>query len=206
MFRFIASRHAMPFIFALSILFVLNMAHANNLQQIQSIVDQVIATLNNSELSKPENQQQRRDELRRVIYQQFDFEKMAQSAVGFKWQKFKPEQKKKFVELFRQILENAYLTKIERYQGEKFIFNKEVELSPELSRVDSVVYASNGQNFNISYHLYPTKEGWKIFDLTIEGVSVVANYRSQFNQILGNSTIDKLIEMLEKKVSENNKL
>lgn len=178
-------------------------AVASPTDQIRATVEQAIAVLQDASLSQEANREARRAKLKEVIYHRFDFEKMAQGAVGVKWRQFSPEQQKRFVELFSRLLEHSYLGKIESYEGEKFTFLKEIPQGPTVVRVDSTV-ESKGQQYKLSYNMVQTgPDEWKVFDVIIEGVGLVANYRTQFSQLLQQGSVDDLLARLDKKVKEN---
>lgn len=171
--------------------------------QIRATVEQAIAVLQDPALAQEANRDARRAKLKDVIYTRFDFEKMAQGAVGIKWRQFNPEQQKRFVDLFSRLLEHSYLGKIESYEGEKFSFLKEVPQGPSVVRVDSTV-ESKGQQYKLSYNMVQTgPDEWKVFDVIIEGVGLVSNYRTQFTQLLQQGTVEDLLTRLDKKVREN---
>ncbi|NGZ07012.1 MAG: ABC transporter substrate-binding protein [Magnetococcales bacterium] len=168
-------------------------------------VQQAIQILKDPELAVPARREERREMLRRVIYQEFDFPRMSQSAVGRAWNKFTPGQQQRFSDLFRRLLENTYMSVIERYDGERVEFVKEVPKADDLVLVDSVVYAK-GQQYRLSYYMRSTKAGWKVDDVVIEGVSVVANYRSQFQQAIRTpEDIEPLLARLKEKVETSQK-
>ncbi|MBF0629143.1 MAG: ABC transporter substrate-binding protein [Magnetococcales bacterium] len=163
-------------------------------------VQEAVAILKDPELSVPARREERREMLRRVIYQEFDFARMSQSAVGRAWVKFTPGQQQRFSELFRRLLENTYMGVIERYNGERVEFVKETNKAEDLVLVESVVYAK-GQQYRLGYYMRNTNGAWKVDDVVIEGVSVVANYRSQFQQAIRTAEdIEPLLTRLQEKV------
>ncbi len=171
-------------------------------RQIQSTVESALRILQDKRYVKEGRLEERREKLRALIFHRFDFQRMSMGAVGRKWRKFKPDQKTRFVELFKRILENSYMDKIENYSDEKFSFVKEVRQNNRYTRVDSIV-KSKGQEYAISYRMVKAnKKQWKVFDVIIEGIGLVANYRSQFTQILRTSSVEQLLVRLNKKVEE----
>ena len=167
---------------------------------LEQAVQNAIVILNDPSLNNPEKAIERREKLRDVIYAEFNFETIAQSAVGRSWHNFSEAQKLRFIPLFKRLLENTYISTIERYKGEDVRFVKEIELSKTMVRADSIV-KSKGSEFKVSYQLHQqdTLE-WKVVDVIIEGVSVISNYRSQFKRMLRRGTseeIEKLLEQLE---------
>lgn len=172
------------------------------MEALESSVNQAIEILKDPALVAPEQKELRRQKLRDVLYPQFDFDRMAKGSTGRKWNKFSDKQKERFTHLFKKLLENTYLGMIERYQGEEVSFVKEVKKSDTVVRVDSII-VSKGQKYDMSYRLGKDGEEWKVFDVIIEGVSVVANYRAQFKQILRKSKpdIEGMLAKLEEKVA-----
>ncbi|MBF0427454.1 MAG: ABC transporter substrate-binding protein [Magnetococcales bacterium] len=173
----------------------------NHMDKLATSVHQAIAILNDKELAVPARREERREMLRRVIYQEFDFSRMSQSAMGRVWNKFTPGQQQRFSELFKRLLENTYMNMIERYDGERVEFLKEMPKAEDLVLVDSLIH-SKGQKYRISYFLHHNGGGeWKVDDVIIEGVSVVSNYRSQFQQaVRTEDDIEPLLLKLEEKV------
>lgn len=129
----------------------------------------------------------------------FDYVELSRRSLGIKWNKFSPEQRKEFVELFKTILKDAYVDAITAYTNEQVNFTKEVPLSETTVEVQSVVVSEGGET-PISYRVIKKENNWKVYDVVIEGVSLISNYRSQFREILGNNPPEGLIETLRKKV------
>jgi len=128
----------------------------------------------------------------------FDFVELSKRTLGLDWNKLTPEQRKEFVQLFRSILRDAYVERVTAYTGEPVNFTKEVPLSDTAVEVQSVVATKNGQ-VPINYRV--TREGndWRVYDVVIESVSLVSNYRTQFREILGNNPPEKLLDTLRKR-------
>lgn len=156
---------------------------AGALSHMENSVQKALVILQDPTLDVPEKQMERRAKLRDAIYANFNFDVMSQWAVGSKWRKFSAEQKAQFIVLFARLLENTYMNTIERYKSEEVRFTKELPQSDKITRVDSVV-VSKGTEFSVSYQLIQDNQEWKVCDVIIEGVSVVANYRAQFKQLL----------------------
>ena len=131
----------------------------------------------------------------------FDYVELSKRTLGLNWNKFPPEQRKEFVELYRTILKNAYVDKITAYTNEQVNFTKEVPLSETTVEVQSVVVSKGGET-PINYRVMKKENNWKVYDVVIEGVSLISNYRTQFREILGNNPPEKLLETLRKKVGK----
>ncbi|MBF0147831.1 MAG: ABC transporter substrate-binding protein [Magnetococcales bacterium] len=172
--------------------------------RLENTVRQALAVLQNPAYAPPEQRETKRKLLQEIIYPEFDFQRMSQAAVGQPWKKFSTEQQERFTLAFRTMLENTYFNMIERYSGEEVTFTNEVPLSNQVLRVDSVVVAK-GQKYDMSYRMYPKGDQWLVFDIIIEGVSVISNYRSQFKQLLqsANPDIEGLLVRMQEKNNEN---
>jgi phospholipid transport system substrate-binding protein len=130
----------------------------------------------------------------------FDWIELSKRTLGMNWNKFTPEQRKEFVELYRHILKDAYVDKITSYTNEQVNFTKEVPLSDNMVEVQSTILYKGGV-VSIFYRVMKKGSEWKVYDVVIEGVSLINNYRTQFREILGNNPPQTLIDTLRKKVS-----
>ncbi|HVN23003.1 MAG TPA: ABC transporter substrate-binding protein [Syntrophorhabdales bacterium] len=128
----------------------------------------------------------------------FDFVELSKRTLGLNWNNFSPDQRKEFVQLFENILKDAYVEKIIAYTNEQVDFVKEVPLSENTVEVQSTV-VSKGAQVPINYRVIKKDNDWKVYDVVIEGVSLINNYRTQFREILGNNPPEKLLETLRKK-------
>lgn len=131
----------------------------------------------------------------------FDYVELSKRTLGLNWNKFSPEKRKEFVGLYRTILKNAYVDKITAYTNEQVNFTKEASLSETTVEVQSVIVSKGGET-SIYYRVMKKENVWKVYDVVIEGVSLISNYRTQFREILGNNPPEKLLETLRKKVGE----
>jgi phospholipid transport system substrate-binding protein len=119
--------------------------------------------------------------------------------LGGNWSKLNPVQQQEFTQLYRRILEKAYIDKILSYTNEKIDFSKESMLSDNQAEVQTKVITSS-KEIPIFYKVIRKDGIWKVYDVAVENVSLVQNYRSQFNSILAKNTPDQLLEILRKKV------
>ena len=132
----------------------------------------------------------------------FDFVELSKRTLGRNWNRFDPGQRREFVGLFRKLLGEIYIDKIIEHGGEEVRFTTEVPLAADIVEVRSEV-AAKGGNVRISYRLIKKSDEWKVYDVVIEGVSLVDNYRTQFRSILANNPPEKLLETLRAKVAKN---
>ncbi len=166
--------------------------------QIKQTVDAVIDILNNKELKKPEKRELREKKIREVINKSFDFEEMAKRSLALHWNKRSPEEKKEFVALFSDLLENTYIRKIERYEQEKVIYTDE-KIEGQYASVKTKIVKTQEVEIPVEYRIFKKGAKWEVYDIIVEGVSLVNNYRSQFTQIIRSSSYEELVKRLRKK-------
>jgi len=142
----------------------------------------------------------KKEKIRKLVREFFDFNVLSRLTLGRHWKQFKPEQQKEFVKLYRTLLENVYMERILAYTDEKFVFEKGIMHSKKKAEVKSKIVTSTAQ-IPINYRMVIRGKEWKVYDVVIEGISMVRNYRSQFNEILAKQSPDQLLETLKKRVS-----
>ncbi|MGZ8429311.1 MAG: Tgt2/MlaC family protein [Candidatus Deferrimicrobiaceae bacterium] len=164
-------------------------------EQIRGTIDRGIETLKDPALAAKGKREERRGLLRKEIAPVFDFAEMSKRSLGTRWRERTPEERDRFVVLFRVLLENSYLGKIEAYEGEVIRYGKETVDGP-YAEVKTLVVTRKGQEIPVDYRLLVDGGKWRIYDVVIEGVSLVNNYRSQFNSILQKSSFAEMMEKL----------
>lgn len=189
-------------IVALAVLWSVSTAFANVTDTIKKTVDEVIQIVSDKELKKKSNEQQRRTAIKKSIATIFDSQEMAKRTLGKHWNQRTPAERKLFVELFATLLENSYAGKIESYNNEKVVYTKEI-VDGEYAEVKSKVVTSKRDEYALDYKLMKTESGkWMVYDVVIEGVSLVANYRTQFNKIIIANGYPELVKKLQVKSKE----
>ena len=166
--------------------------------QLRETADKVLAILKDPNRKSEAKKEERRNELRQVIYPRFDFEDMAKRSLGTYWRGRTPEEQQDFVKTFSAILEKSYADKIESYNGEKIAYKSEL-LDKDYAEVDTKVVTKKGEEFAINYKLHLVSGVWKVYDLVIENISLVNNYRSQFSRILSTSSYGELMRRMKEK-------
>jgi phospholipid transport system substrate-binding protein len=166
--------------------------------QVRQTADKVLLILQNARLKAEDKKQERLDQLRQVISARFDFNEMAKRALGQHWQRRSAEEQRQFVRLFTDLLWRSYADQIESFNGEKIVYGHEQQ-DKDYSEVDTKVVTKKGEEFSINYRLHAVGSEWKVYDVVIENISLVNNYRSQFNHILANSSFDELLRKLQAK-------
>jgi phospholipid transport system substrate-binding protein len=186
------------FLYILSLVFIpTDYCLASTVQdQLEGSINELLEILKDPALKGEDATQERREALRKVIYERFNFAIAARLSLGKNWAKHSEEEKKIFVGLFGKLLEQTYAEKIESYTDEKVEFLRE-RIAGSKAQVNTKLFG-NDTEILIDYRLYKDEDGvWRIFDIVVEGVSLVNNYRSQFTQILQRDDFGKLIEELK---------
>lgn len=171
---------------------------------VQSAVTRVIQTLDAAQqrprlarAGRPQTDGAR-TEIRRIASELFDFGEVSRRALGRHWTGRSPEEQAEFVALFTELLERAYVGKIEAYSGERILYTSEV-IDGEYATVRSRVQTTQRREVGLDYRLHLTDGGWKVYDVLIDGVSFVSTYRSEFNRIIKLHSWDELMDRLRKK-------
>jgi phospholipid transport system substrate-binding protein len=164
-------------------------------------IDNIIDILKNEELKKPERANERRSEIRKLVGERFDLEEMAKRSLALQWRKRTPEEKKEFVSLFSDLLERSYIKKIESYTDEKILYTAE-NIEGEYAVVRTKIITDRNVEVPIDYKLLKEKGNWEVYDVVIEGVSLVNNYRIQFNSIIRKDSYQELVKRMKNKLEE----
>jgi phospholipid transport system substrate-binding protein len=123
---------------------------------------------------------------------------MAKRSLGSEWQRRSPEEQREFVKLFTELIENAYLDNIESYDGEKVAITDEKQ-DKDFAEVNSKISTPKGEDIAVNYKLHQVGADWKVYDVVIENVSLVNNYRTQFNRVIARSSFDDLLRRMKEK-------
>jgi len=169
------------------------------LDTVQTNVNKVIEVLRDMKLKGESAKGIKKEKLEAIYEQMFDEVELSMRTLGGNWTKLNPAQQQEFIQLYRQVLEKAYLDKLLSYTDEKIVFSKENMLSNNQAEVQTKVITSS-KEIPIFYRVIQKDGTWKVYDVVVENVSLVQNYRSQFNSILAKNTPDQLLEILRKKV------
>ena len=165
---------------------------------VKAAVDRVISVLNNPKLKGPAHEKERRAQIRQAVFEVWDFREMAKRSLAQYWRERTEAQKKEFTDLFSDLLERSYINRIESYSGEKIIWDKEI-VDPPYATVDSHFLTKRREEIPVDYKLLDENGKWKVYDMVIENVSLVNNYRTQFNKIIRQSSYDDLVKKMKNK-------
>ena len=166
-------------------------------EQIKTTVDQVLEVLKDPKLQGDGKKTERREKLRQLILPRFDFAEMGKRALGNNWNRY-PDKQQEFVTAFKQLLEDTYADQIEAAKGDKVVYLNE-RAEKDYAEVATKVISSKGEETPMTYKLHPVDSEWKVFDIVVENISIVNNYRSQFNRVLTNASVDELIQRMKDK-------
>jgi len=166
--------------------------------QLKQSIDSILAVLKNPEFKSESQKEKRRDMLGKIVEERFDFEKMSQLSLARYWKERTQDEKSEFVALFGRLLKDTYITKMEGYTDEKIIFLKERRKKKKVQINTKII--TQTIEIPINYRMF-TRENdlWMVYDVVIEGVSLIGNYRSQFGQILERDSFEELMDKLKKK-------
>jgi len=177
-------------------------AHAGTpTDQLRGSIDKVIAILQDPALKQPAKQDERRQKIRAVANEIFDWQETGKRALARHWQARSPQERDEFSKLFADLLERSYVGKIEAYSGEKIVYGEET-LDGDQATVRTKLLTKSGTQVPIDYQMQKVDDRWRVYDVKIENVGLVANYRSQFNRIIQQSGFPDLMQRLKTKQEE----
>lgn len=170
---------------------------------IKQVTEQVVQILDDPKLQGPEKRQQRQQHMQQIAHEVFDWDEMAKRALATYWRERTPQQQKEFVTLFRDLVERSYMNQLESAAGERqnIVYTGE-QVDGSRAVVKTKVITKRNREVPIDYRLYKADGRWQIYDVVIEGISLVNNYRSQFNRILASSSYDELIQRMKSRQAD----
>jgi phospholipid transport system substrate-binding protein len=140
-----------------------------------------------------------RERLRAIADAHLDFESMARSTLGYHWRDLTPDQRARFTALFKSFIEDAYLSRIQDYSGQDVTFLRETVDGADYGEVYSQVVGNGDEPVQLNFMLHRENGEWKIYDVAVDGISITANYRTQFNRVMNNQGLDALMGELTTK-------
>ena len=164
-------------------------------ETIQTQVNRVLDVLKNPSDAKAVKEKK----ILSIVDEFFDYSELSRRTLANHWKAFTPEQQKEFTTLFGKLLANVYMDKVMQYTNEKVVFGKETKLSENTVEVQSEIL-TQGKSVPLNYRMISNNKGeWKVYDVVIEGISLVMNYRSQFREILSSKPPENLLKTLREK-------
>jgi len=170
-------------------------------EKVKETADKIIAIVSDPSLKDPAKAAQRRERIRRTVDELCDWEEMSRRSLGRHWAQRTEQEKKEFVHLFGQLLERTYVDKVEGYSGEKVNYLGE-RVDGDYAEVDVKVVTNKNTEIPVIYRMRAKDQKWWVYDMVIEGVSLVNNYRTQFSDIMAKSSFEGLMKKLREKSAE----
>lgn len=170
-------------------------------EKIKETTDKIISIVTDPELKNPARAEERKRLIRSAVDERFDWEEMSRRALAREWLKRSEEERQEFITLFGALLERTYLDKVEGYSGEKVYYEGET-VDGKYGVVLVKFMTSQDTEVPVQYRLKKKEDDWAVYDISIEGVSLVNNYRVQFKNIISKSSYEKLVVRLRAKVEE----
>src|SRR2546426_4426836 len=170
-------------------------------EQLKGAIARVVSTLESPAMKGEGKAAERRAAVRQIANEIFDFGEIARRSLGRYWQPLSEAQRAEFVGLFGDLLERSYISKIELYGGEKIVYSGE-RMDGDLAIVSTKIITKNGTEVPVDYRLFKRSDRWMIYDVSVEGISLVSNYRTQFNKIIQTNGYNGLVEKMKTKQTE----
>ena len=171
-------------------------AAGNPTESVRMSVDSILGILKDTGLDKPA----KREKIRVVIAERFDFRAMSQRTLATNWRKASKEEQQQFVELFSQLIQNTYIGRVEAYTDEGVTYPGE-KVTNNRAVVDTLIITSSAE-IPVTYKLYLKDDRWLVYDVNIEGVSLISNYRNSYQEIVKRDGFAGLLSQMEEKVKE----
>jgi len=172
------------------------------LDLVRTAVDKAVQILKDPKLQSQDKRRDRIERLREALNPIFDYEEMAKRALGTHWRRRTPAEQEEFVKLFRDFLERIYSDKVDLYGGEKVRFGREL-IDKDFAQVESTIIKPKGEELAVIYKLRQLNGQWKVYDAVVENISIVNNYRSQFDRIISSSSYEELVKRLQEKAGQD---
>ena len=166
---------------------------------LKEYIDKVLEVLRDPNLKGEPGKKAKTEKVRSVSQEVFDFTELSRRCLGQNWNRLTPDQREEFVKLFKSLLVTTYADRITSYTDEKIIFKEEIRLSEKTVEVPTTLTTKTAE-VPINYRLIEKEGRWKVYDVVIEGIGLVNNYRTQFREILANKTPEAMLDILRKKV------
>jgi phospholipid transport system substrate-binding protein len=193
------------FIFASCLSFVASAQAGEPLEVVRTAVEKCVQILKDPRLQAKDKKTERIDRLREVLNPIFDYDEMSKRALGAHWRRRTPAEQEEFVILFRDFLERTYSDKIDLYGGERVLVGRET-IDGGFAQVETTIINPKGEEIAVIYRLRRGNGQWKVYDAVVENISLVNNYRSQFDRVLSSASYEELVKRLREKLDSNAKL
>ena len=171
------------------------------LEGVRDTTNKIIAIVSDPALKAPEKKKEKDALIRTAVDERFNWEEMSKRTLARHWSARTEEEKKEFISLFSKLLERTYLDKVEGYSGEKVLYVDQV-VDGQYATVSVKIVTKTDTEISVLYRLKKDGDKWLVYDIVIEGVSLINNYRKQFNSIIVRNSYKELVEKLREKVEK----
>lgn len=169
-------------------------AQQDPMEVVKNLVNPVVQILNDKSTPLPDRQ----EKLRQLVNNNFDFTAMSRSALGYHWKDINDQQRQEFTQTFTAFIQDSYLSKIQDFSNLQVEFTGQSQPNPGYSQVKTTVLQPGKQPIPLNYMLRQGSK-WLIYDVTVDNISIIANYRNQFNRVMNNQGFDTLLSDLKSK-------
>ena len=174
----------------------------NVIESIRSSVEAILSVMKDESLAGSEKSSERRDKLKLIISARFDFKEMSKRSLARHWKKMTMEEQNEFIHIFSGLLQHTYINKIEAYTNERVTYDKGlIKRKGKYGIVKTSIF-SKDIIIPIDYRLINRGNEWMVYDVQVEGVSVISNFRSQYNKILSRKSYAELIQQMKNKLEK----
>jgi phospholipid transport system substrate-binding protein len=170
--------------------------------QLKQTTDKVLAVLADPSLKGSAKTAERRERIRRIVDERFDWEEMARRALARHWAPRTPEEKREFIPLFKEVLERVYADRVEGYSWNRILYEGE-HIDGNYASIKVKIFTEKDQVIHVEYRTWKKGNDWLVYDFSVEGVGLVSNYRTQFNEIIAKSSYHELVKRLKTKSEQN---
>ena len=170
-------------------------------QQLKAGADNLIQVLKDQSLKTEEGKKLLEDKVVQLFHQHFDLTYTSQMCLGRYWRKLSKAEKKEFVDLFTELLKSTYLKRVHEYSGQSVEYNKEIIKGRKA--LVKTKFIDKGKEIPVDYKMLNRDGQWRVYDVIVEGVSLVRNYRSQFSSILRKKKFADLLDQIRDKIARN---
>ena len=171
------------------------------MEGVRDTTNKIIAIVSDPALKTPDKKKEKAGLIRAAVDERFNWEEMSKRALARHWSARTEEEKKEFIDLFGKLLERTYLDKVEGYSGEKVLYVDEV-VDGKYATVSVKIVTKKDTEISVLYRVKKDGDNWLVYDISIEGVSLINNYRKQFNSIIVRNSYKELVDKLREKVEK----
>jgi len=170
------------------------------LEMVKSSIEKALAVLKDPKLKSPDKKKERIERLKEIINPIFNYDELARRALGAHWRHRTPAEQEEYLRLFRGFIERVYADRVDLYEGERIVIGRET-FDGDYAEIESKVVNGKGDESPVIFRLRRADGKWRVYDAVVENISMVQNYRSQFDRVISKSSYDELKKMLREKAS-----